>query len=298
MPAAAAIIPIIMQIAGMIGQQSQAQSAQNTIQDVPFSSTTNPPWLTQNQPGVASQIPYGTGTSSVSPYFTQIDPTLTGLRQSLLQSYQGMMPEATGLYGGLLGQNQNLMTQAGQNSPGFINAQIAPLQQQIAQGWGDLVLGQQQRGIRGSSLADTQVSNFSNQAGTALSNATANAQQQSLGLQGNLLTQQGNQVSGLLNAQSGILGAQEQINTDQLKQELSALGLSQQSIELMLARQQLINQAGGAGQAGLGSGLMGIGNMLPGLLGSGGSGGGGGGTFNLGGAGGATSLNSSAGTLF
>jgi hypothetical protein len=264
MPEAAPLIPIIMQIAGMGIQQDAARSATHNIQDIPLSSGTGQPFST---------APWGTGQSSTGPLFTQIDPTLTGLRQSLLSQYQSMMPQAQGMYGSLLNQNQNLLTQAGANSPAFIQSQVDPLKQNIASAWGDLVLGQQRGGIRGSSLGNTAVTNFADITGRSMADATAQAQQQSIGLQGNLLGQQQGMTSGLLGAEGNILGGQETINQNQLGQILASLGLDQNSIRLMLARQEMLNQTKGGGQAGLGAGLMGLGGMLGGLMGGGGGGG-------------------------
>jgi hypothetical protein len=91
----------------------------------------------------------------------------------------------------------DVYSNASANSPGFVQAAIDPFQQNIAAGYGDLLQSQAQRGIRGSSFGDTDIANYLSTTGRALSGAGSTAQQQALGLQGNLAGQIAN-----LNAQN------------------------------------------------------------------------------------------------
>lgn len=249
----AAILPIVMQIVGMMAQQDAARGAKHNIQDIPLYSTgsTN---VTAFDPST-----YGTGQSVLSPNFVQIDPTITGLRQSILGNLNKLYPQAGGIYGGLLGE-------AGQNQPGFINAAVNPLAQRLDYALGDIMKNQGRLGLRGTSLGNNELMSAFGDAGSALSDATARATATSLGLRGDLA----NQYFG---SQSGILGQMENVNTDELRQELAALGLQQQTIANMVARQDLLNRAAGAGAAGLGQGIMGLGGAIKGLLAGGGGGG-------------------------
>lgn len=86
-------------------------------------------------------------------------------------------------------QLQSVYSQAGANTPGFVQAAIDPFQQNIAAGYGDLLQSQAQRGIRGSSFGDSDIANYLSTTGRALSGAGSTAQQQALGLQGNLAGQ-------------------------------------------------------------------------------------------------------------
>lgn len=97
-------------------------------------------------------------------------------------------------------QLNSVFNQSAANAPLFTQASIAPAQQAQAQGYGDLLQSQGQRGIRGSSFGNTDISNFLNSTNTNIGNIGANAAAQALGLQGALA---GNIAQ--LNAQSQLM---------------------------------------------------------------------------------------------
>ena len=226
-----------------------------------------------------SNVPQNWATSYGSTNIggvTSLDPSIRNNQNQLLAQYQQLFPlagqysqTAQGLYGNLLGQ-------AGSNQGGFVQSSIAPTQQLIDQSYGALVQDQQNRGIRGSSLANDSISNFDFQAGNALQGATSQALQQSLGLQSGLVGNQFNAGLAGLSAQQGILGSENTINQQNLAQELASLGMDSTQTQILLNQMQMANQARAGGQAGIGSGLMGLsgldwGSLLSSFGGSSGS---------------------------
>lgn len=189
---------------------------------------------------------------------TTIDPSVRALQNRLLGQYQQLYPQAGQFAGQAAGMYGNLLGQAGANQGGFVQSVVDPVQQMVNQSYGSLIQDQQNRGIRGSSLASDALANFDYTAGRALSDATASGLQQSLGLQSQLV---GNQLqAGLagINAQSGLLGAQNTINQQNLAQELQSLGLDANQTQALLGQMISANQARAGGQAGIGSGIMGL----------------------------------------
>jgi len=120
---------------------------------------------------------------------------------------------------------QNLYGQIGANQGGFVNAQIAPMQQSNALGYGNLLQEQGLRGVRGSSFGNQDIANYQNLANTNIANQTANALMQSYGLLGGV--NQG--ISGIGNQlaqqQLGAQGANTAIQQANLQGNLANMGV-------------------------------------------------------------------------
>jgi hypothetical protein len=168
---------------------------------------------------------FGTNADNQSPF--SYSPQVGQTMNTALQNYQ------------------DLYKNIGANQGGFVNAQIAPMQQANALGFGNLLQDQGLRGIRGSSFGNQDIANYQNLANTNIANQTANALMGQYGLQ-----------SGI---NQGIAG----IGNTLAQQQLGAQGANTQ------IRQQ--NLAGNQANAQMFGGLMGgIGS----LIGTGGGGGG------------------------
>jgi hypothetical protein len=215
---------------------------------------------------------WNTPYSATTQGYTALDPTIRTSQDALYGQYGNLIPQVQNAQLQAGNSYQGLLTQAGQNSPAYVQSVIDPLQQRLSGQYGDMLIGQQQRGIRGSSFGDQQLMDFNEQAGRSVGDLTAQATNQSIGLQsgltGNLLQSQLAGVQG----QSALLGQQNTITQQNLAQELQSLGLSSDATGRMMQQMQLQNQAIAGGAYGLGQGLMGLGNVLAGQRGQGQSG--------------------------
>lgn len=149
--------------------------------------------------GVSGILGTGLGSGGAT-----VGSTLPGL---LALAYAAQQPGAD------TSQLQSIMSQLQANQGGLTAAAQAPIQQQTAAGYGDLLQRLSNRGVLGSSFANTDISNYLGNQAQALANAGANAQQGSLALQGNLA------------GQMSQLGLQnQQIRNDLYGKAISTLG--------------------------------------------------------------------------
>lgn len=241
--AAPAIIGILGQIGGGIIGNSAASSAASKIYSMPVGTIRTP----------NSSLLYGN---------INIDPGIRQLRASLLGQYQNYLGP----------QYRSLLTQAGANSPDYINSIVDPYAKAIAEVGGNIMQNQQNRNIRGSSFANSELGGFARDAGSELSRVTARAINSSI-----------NEQAGLLDAYGrNVLAPQDVLNEQQLEQELKSLGLGYAQVQALLEQSRIAQAARAGGSLAQGGGLMGIGNILsnalPGILNSGGGAAGGGGS--------------------
>jgi len=155
-----------------------------------------------------------TGRSSISGSSFSLDPTIERLRQ---QATQGIS-QAGGQYGSQLSQ---LQQSAFGNLPDYVNAQLAPLQQSLAQQKGNLQQELSQRRLLGSSFA-TQSQDVQNiDAQRALAAARAQAIAGGVGQAAGLAGQQ-------FQGAQGVNQALQQAAQQRLLQELGIFGLGTQ----------------------------------------------------------------------
>lgn len=121
-----------------------------------------------SQTSKTSPLFSGTDFSSVRGGNISLDPTIRGFEDTALQGISG----AAGRFGG---QISDLRRSALGSLPDFVNAQVAPLEQQISrqQGLTERTIGQ--RGLSGSSFADQLRQSGAFEGERALQGARANA---------------------------------------------------------------------------------------------------------------------------
>jgi len=155
-----------------------------------------------------------TGRSSISGSTFSLDPTIERLRQQGTQGITG----AAGQYGGQLSQ---LQSSAFGNLPDYVNAQLAPLQQSIAQQRGNLQQSLAQRRLLGSSFGQQSQDVQNIDAQRALADARAQAIAGGVGQAAGLA---GQQFQGAQATNEALQQAAQQ----RLLQELGIFGLGKQ----------------------------------------------------------------------
>lgn len=232
--AAPAIVGILGQVVGGVLGNNAASSAASKIYSQPVGNIR-------------------TGYSQAQSGSVMLDPTIRALRESLLGQYQALGP-----------QYSSLLSQAGMNSPNYVRSIVDPYDAAIARAGGDIMMGQQNRDIRGSSFGNQELTNFVTDTGRQRGNILAQAINSSINQQAGLLGEYGRNV----------LAPQDVLNQQELEQELAALGIGLTQAQAMVNQSIAAQAARAGGQAAQGGALMGIGNILGSLKFGGGGGGG------------------------
>jgi hypothetical protein len=141
-------------------------------------------------------------------------------------------------------EQQALYNQAGANQGGYVQSVIAPVQAQAGQSLAQQKESQALRGLSGSSLADQSLSNTGLAGSEAVSNATAQALQSSLTLQGNI-------ASG----QSATAVNQSGLGTTIANQNLAAMKMGTVPAASQQASNTAVSNAQGSALSGLSGAL-------------------------------------------
>lgn len=203
---------------------------------------------------------FGGGNTTNQPMLT------TGYNPSGSTDVTGAYKNALTDYGNILNQYSGLNNQIQNNQTGYVASVVNPTIQTNAAQYGNLLQDQASRGIRGSSLGDASISNFTNNANTNVQDATSRALEQSLGLQSGVLSGQANVTGQMANTAGGLGSYLNQITGQGLNYNLGTM------------RNNQLNSAQNAGMFGNamlgmsslfgnGGGLSGIGSWLGGLFG-------------------------------
>lgn len=160
---------------------------------------------------------------------------------------------------------QSVYDQIGTNAPGFVQAALDPMRQQIAAGYGDLTQSLAQRGVLGSSFGNADLSNYLSTTGRALSDAGASAYQTALGAQGGVAQQIAALQQGDTSQQANIAQAIPSLQNQNLGLQGNLAG---QLAQLNSLAQQNKNNMYGRAFSLLGQGLSPNSGLLGGGTGS------------------------------
>jgi len=177
------------------------------------------------------------------------DPSIRGLREQAL----GRLPDYRAGIGesyGALDQNLSRASdELGSNQNPFIQARVNPLLARAAEGRGALSRGLTRRGLGGSSLYSSGLGNYEAEVGRAVGDQQALATQESLSAKLGVDTQRYNSALSALQAFQSMDATEQGIASQNLSQELQALGMTEadvgaamQAAGLNMQQQQLKNE--------------------------------------------------------
>jgi hypothetical protein len=213
----------------------------------------------RNQVNAAYKSPMGTnyGSSRQGGQVT-IDPSIRGLRNTVLGQIPGLSTGLNTATNNAVGQYQSLLNQAGGNQNAYVQAMVDPLQQQLAQRGGDLQQNLGLRGVAGSSFGNQELTNFGIDSQRALGDARAQATNQSINQQSGLVGQQLGAQQSNFQGQQGLTQEQLQVANSNLQQELAALGIGNQGIDNLVNRANSLNDINGKQMDAIGGGITDI----------------------------------------
>jgi hypothetical protein len=196
---------------------------------------------------------WGTGMgSTMGPGSVSIAPFIGQQYGNLYNRVGGLANSVPGLYAPSIANLESLYNEAGGNRGAFVQAMVDPLQASVNQAQGQLTAGQQARGLRGSSIANQEQTQFLSDTGQQLADARAKATQMGIQTQQGLAQSILGAQTGMLGMESGLLGQQVGITNQQLMQELQSLGLGTDWMKALMGRAGAMNQQQGDFMSSLG----------------------------------------------
>jgi hypothetical protein len=177
--------------------------------------------------------PWNTGYSSANHGNVNIDPSIRALQDKGLGRIDELYNQ-TGSYGNeLIGNSREMLKRYQGNMSDYAQAQLNPLQAQIAQGRGELQRGNSLRGLSGSSFGNQSMQNFDTGANRQLHDARAQIEAEQIQAQTGINGQMAQNMFAQIAQQSALNGESQQIAQQRLQQELAALGLGAQQIKML-----------------------------------------------------------------
>lgn len=178
-------------------------------------------------------LPLDTGYSSAMQGRVTIDPSIRAIQDRGLSRINDLYGE-TGRYGDeLIGNSRSLRSRFEGNRSAYADSQLNPMRQQIASRRGEIQQNIGMRGISGSSFADQSINNFDTESNRELQDAGAKVEFEQLQALTGIDSQMAQQMFGKIAQQAQLNGESQEIAQQRLAQELAALGLGQQQINLM-----------------------------------------------------------------
>ena len=178
-------------------------------------------------------LPISTGYSSAKFGKVTIDPSIRAIQDKGLGRIDEQYAQ-TGQYGDeLIGNTRSLRNRYMGNQSAYADAQLNPLREQIATGRGERIRGNSLRGISGSSFGDQSLASYDSTTGRDLRDATANVEMLQLQALTGIDAQLMQQMYGKVSMQAQLNGESQAIAQARLQQELAALGLGLNQINMI-----------------------------------------------------------------
>lgn len=178
-------------------------------------------------------LPITTGNSTAKFGQVRIDPSIRAIQDKGLGRIDEQYALA-GQYGDeLIGNSRSLRSRYMGNQSAYADAQLNPLREQIAAGRGERIRSNSLRGISGSSFGDQSLANYDSTTGRDLRDATANVEMQQLQALTGIDAQMMQQMFGRVEMQTRLNGESQEIAQARLQQELAALGLGLNQINMI-----------------------------------------------------------------
>lgn len=190
------------------------------------------------------------------------DPSIRALREQALGRLPDYRKGISDASGGLVSRLNQTRDELASNENPFIQARVNPLLARAAEGRGQLSRSLTRRGLGGSSLYSSGLGNYDAAVGREIGDQRALATAEALAARTGLDTQIFNSALSTLQAFQSMDAQEQQIASQNLMQELQALGMTEADIGAMLQASGINMQQAQLKNEAIGRGLDSVGRIL------------------------------------